>query len=221
MRILLSTGVSADNYIAAVGNCGGIAVAKYLPEVDTSFDGLILCGGTDIHPSWYGEEINGSVDIDDARDQAEFALAKAYVEAGKPVLGICRGCQLLNVFFGGSLIQNLDTAQKHVRSAEGDSVHAVRADHGSIAASLYGDAFCVNSSHHQAVKKLGNGLRITMTTEDDRVVEGFEHESLPVFAVQWHPERMSFAHRREDTVDGAAIFEFFMQLCSDNRRKRT
>ena len=71
----------------------------------------MLCGGSDIHPSYYNEEMDGSRNIDEARDKQEFALLKAFVEAGKPVLGICRGCQLINIFFGGTLYQQyLDVA---------------------------------------------------------------------------------------------------------------
>ena len=86
---------------------------------------------------------------------------------------------------------------------------------GSVAEKLYGTEFVVNSYHHQAVRELGKGLKITMRSSDDLVVEGIEHASLPVFAVQWHPERMCFSGRREDTVDGAAIFEHFIRMCKE------
>ena len=102
-NILLSVELEAEKYIHAVELAGGTADAKKCPEVDLSYDGLILCGGRDVDPALYGEVINGAVEIDYERDTAEMALLKAYVEAGKPVLGICRGSQLMNVFFGGSL----------------------------------------------------------------------------------------------------------------------
>ena len=101
MKILLSRGSSAENYLNALEGVGAEGVAKYLPEVDTNYDGLILCGGGDIDPKYYGEEINGSKGIDAERDSAEFALLKAFVEKGLPVLGICRGCQLFNILLGG------------------------------------------------------------------------------------------------------------------------
>ena len=215
LRFLLSCKGKMENYINAVTGVGAIAEAAYLPEVDTSFDGLILCGGSDIHPKRFGEEIDGSVNIDYERDKVEFALLKAFVDAGKPVLGVCRGCQIVNVFFGGTLYQDIKEARSHSSYSDFDLIHRVRAVEGSVAEKLYGTEFVVNSYHHQAVRELGKGLRITMRSSDDLVVEGIEHASFPVFAVQWHPERMCFSGRREDTVDGAAIFEHFIRMCKE------
>lgn len=212
-RILLSGNKKMPNYVDAVVGCGGIADAKYLPEINTDYDGLILCGGNDTDPSYYGEQIDGAVNIDYERDKCEFALVKAFVDAKKPVLGICRGCQLINIFFGGTLYQHAETAHKHSSYASYDLIHPVNAISNSVAESLYGADFTVNSSHHQAIKNLGCGLKITMTSADDGVAEGIEHTSLPIIAVQWHPERMCFSNRREDTVDGKALFEYFINMC--------
>jgi len=217
-KILLSTGSSPENYIEAVIGCGGIPTAQYLPEPDTSYDGLILCGGGDIDPSYFGEEVNGSRNIDQARDQAEFALVKAYIEMGKPVLGICRGHQILNVYFGGSLHQDLSNAACHSSFADYDLIHPVAAERHSLLASLFGAEFVVNSSHHQAVKALGEGLKVTLRSGKDGTVEGIEHNFLPVFGVQWHPERMCFQKKREDTADGSAIFRYFIELCSHYKK---
>jgi len=216
-RILLSGYQKLQNYADAVNGSGGIADARYLPPIDVSYDGLILCGGSDFDPKYFGEEMDGSVDIDKARDETEFALLKAYVEAGKPILGICRGHQLINVFFGGSLYQDLKSAAEHTSYANHDMIHRVRAVEGSIAHKLYGEEFTVNSSHHQGIKKLGDGLKATMYTVDGTVNEGIEHETLPILGVQWHPERMSFSNQRNDTVDGKPIFEYFVQMCIKNR----
>ena len=213
VKILLSYGSSVNRYIEAIESLGAEAVAEYLPPVDTSYDGLLLCGGNDIDPKRYGEEINGAVNIDYERDEAEFALLKAYVEAGKPVFGICRGYQLMNAFFGGTLYQHLPETDKH-RSADSkyDLAHEVKAIPGSVLANLYGESFTVNTSHHQAVKVLGDGLRATAFW-NDRYIEAFEHSSLPILGVQWHPERMCFACEREDTVSGADILKYFVDLC--------
>lgn len=217
-KILLSGSTKTHNYVDAVEKLGGIAVAQYLPEYDSSCDGLILCGGSDISPNYYGEELNGSVNIDDARDKAEMNLIRQFVEAGKPILGICRGCQILNVYFGGSLYQHIDNAREHASNADYDLIHPVTAEKGSVPARLYGTDFVVNSYHHQAVKKLGDGFRITMVSGPERIVEAIEHETLPIFAVQWHPERMCFAHKRKDTVDGSEIFKHFLSLCRQETR---
>ena len=208
-RILLSAVSKKENYEEAVRACGGIPIMEYKPEEKASYDGLILCGGNDINPAYYGEEIAGSVDIDYQRDEAEIAIAKEFIKAGKPIMGICRGYQLINILLGGSLHKHLDTNDKHRAGNGDDAIHLVIAEKGSIIEKLYGEKFAVNSYHHQAVKQLGKHLRITARAEDG-TVEAFEHESLPIFGVQWHPERMCCNHKREDTVDGKTFFQFFM-----------
>ena len=212
MRVLLSVGANAQYYVDAIEGVGAVADAKYSPEVDINYDGLILCGGSDIHPKHYGEGIEGSVSIDEQRDSAEFSLVKAYADAGKPILGICRGHQLINVFFGGSLYQHLPEAHLHQKINGVDSVHHVTAGEGSILANLYGHSIAVNSAHHQAVKDLGKNLRATAHW-NNQYIEAYEHISLPIFGVQWHPERMCFNRAREDTADGAEIFKYFISLC--------
>ena len=209
-RILLSVETNKENYIDAVNLAGGDPVAINCPEIDLSYDGLILCGGRDVNPERYGEEVNGAINIDYDRDAAEFVLAKAYIEAGKPVFGVCRGCQVLNVYFGGSLHQHLENAIDHRSQTNVDRIHAVTAVEGTLAEKLYGNRFVVNSVHHEAVKTLGNGLIATQYS-DDNVIEGFEHESLPVFAVQWHPERLIFG--REEIANGLKLFEHFVSMC--------
>ena len=211
-RILLAGKLNPASYADAVNEAGGIADFRYLPPVDTSYDGLILCGGSDIDPAYYNESLNGSVNIDAARDTAEFALLKAYVEAGKPVMGICRGYQLINVFFGGTMYQHIPEAPTHTNGTDHYCVHDVTADPDSIAGRLYGKTFSVNSAHHQAVKELGKGLRATAWWEG-RYIEAFEHTTMPIFGFQWHPEKMCFALRRDDTVDGKDVFLHFLQLC--------
>lgn len=211
--ILLSVNKGKDWYVRAVEACGGVPTAQYLPEVCTDYDGLILGGGNDLHPRWYNQEIAGSVDFDEARDEREMALAAAFLKAGKPVLGICRGGQLLNVYFGGTLCQHLLCVDEHKIDAEEWHSHGVVADKNSVFARIYGENFRVNSFHHQAVDKFGGGLKATLRAEGNGVIEGFEHESLPVIGLQWHPEKMCLAARREDTVDGIKIIQHFVDLC--------
>ena len=212
-KILLSASSKKEFYIDAINFCGGIADAKYCPAVSDEYDGLVLCGGNDIHPLYYGEDINGAVDIDEQRDRAEFRLAKAFITMRKPILGICRGSQLLNIVFGGSLYQHLDNAGEHMQHQGHDTVHPVRAIDNSYLSMLYGTEFSVNSAHHQAIKVLGGSLKTTLMSDD--VIEGFEHENLPIIGVQWHPERMCFSQSRTDTIDGAKLFQRFIQLCSE------
>lgn len=211
-RILLSGKWKVENYVNAVNALGAEGTVYESTNIDTSYDGVIFCGGADIHPKYYGEEIDGSKGIDVKNDESEFELLKAYVEAGKPIMGICRGHQLINVFFGGSLTQHIPCAELHVKINDNAQAHNVKAVKGSILEKLYGEEFSVNSSHHQAVNRLGDGL-VATAMWDDKYIEAFEHKNLPIIGVQWHPERMCFEFSREDTVDGAKIIKYFIDLC--------
>lgn len=212
LRFLLSAKGKQQYYADAIAGVGAVAITEYPPKIDTGYDGLILCGGGDIDPKFYGEPVDGSKYIDEERDSLEFALLKAYVEAGKPVFGICRGFQVINVYFGGSMHQDIPESALHSAKEPPDASHSVTAAADSILGKLYGTSFRVNSSHHQAVKEIGKGLRPTAWW-NDQYVEALEHESLPVFGVQWHPERMCFTKKREDTVDGVELFKYFVEFC--------
>ena len=184
-------------------------------DVDAEgFDGLLLPGGGDIAPSRYGQADAGCLYVDPALDDMQFAALGAFVKAGRPVLGICRGHQLVNVYFGGTLIQHLPESPAHSRDTgdAGDKVHPTRAKEKSFLYDLYGPRFATNSAHHQAVDRPGEGLQAVQWSEDG-VVEGIAHRTLPVWGVQWHPERMCFAHARADTVDGAKVIEMFLNRC--------
>lgn len=212
VRILISYKGEPDYYVAAVKAAGAEPVAIQYPEADTGYDGLILSGGGDIDPARYGEGNVASVRIDQERDRAEFALLDAYIRAGKPVLGICRGHQLINVYFGGSLHQHLEETPLHTNKTKDYLVHDVAAFHDSVVGRLYGTSFAVNSSHHQAVNRLAEGLRATALW-NGRYVEALEHETLPILGVQWHPEKMCALCPREDTVDGEKLLRFFVDMC--------
>lgn len=212
-KILLSASLSPQPYIDMLIKAGADPVSIYCPDVDTAYDGLLLCGGPDVQPHLYGEEINGAEKMVPERDDAEIALIKAFIEAGKPIFGVCRGAQILNVYFGGTLHQDLANAAVHTPFVSEVYIpHPCTAIAGSVAEQLYGKEFIINSHHHQAVKDLGEGLRITATHGD--VVEAFEHESLPVSAVQFHPERMIGS----DTVSGLPIIGHFVQQCIDHMK---
>ena len=202
-----------NNYEAAVRDAGGLPVSGYAPNPDLSCDGLLLCGGGDIEPSRFGQENRGSQPPDLLRDQAELELFHAFFQAGKPILGICRGMQLINVALGGDLIQDLPPEQKPFHGGvDHDLVHPVRSADGSLLRQLYGPVFPVNSTHHQAVGRLGAGLEAAAWAESG-FAEAIVHRSLPVWGFQFLPERMSFQHRRTDTVDGAPLLCRFVALC--------
>ena len=196
-RILLSgSDGSRINYENAIRRAGGIPCSFYCPPVSTDYDGLLLCGGEDVDPSYFHQENRGSRDMDLRRDQAEFPLVAAWLAAEKPIFGICRGHQLLNVAFGGSLFQDLGPVgnlfHRRTPGIPKDKVHPVRTLEGSTLAALYGPMFASNSAHHQAVDRLGEGFKATAWSESG-VIEAMEHTSLPILAVQFHPERMSYA----------------------------
>lgn len=199
-----------QNYKDALSACGALPVES-LTDLDAAgYDGLLLPGGADMDPSYYQENNRRCFGVDPELDKAQLAALDSFVRAKKPVLGICRGHQLTHVYFGGSLIQEIPAYKRHAAENHIDKVHPTEAADGSFLAGLYGTHFTTNSSHHQAVNRPGKGMIPVQWSEHHTVLEGSCHESLPIWTVQWHPERMSFAHRREDTVDGALLFDFFL-----------
>jgi len=208
---------SADkfkNYFAALNAFGAEGVIIGANADPSGFDGLLLPGGGDVNPARYGQEMAGSNPPDEALDALQLAAAKRFDLAGKVMFGICRGHQVLNVYYGGTLIQHLPTSETH-QTLEGqprDKIHPSRANPGSWLETLYGSDFVVNSAHHQAVDRPGSGLVIDQYAEDG-VIEGMHHENGRVFSVQWHPERMCLAHRHEDTADGSLVLRFFLERC--------
>ena len=202
---------NVSNYASALKAVGVRPVATLSPEDAGACGGLLLPGGGDMDPARFGEENAGSRDIDRFLDGVQLAVLAAFVRAGKPVLGICRGHQVVNVYFGGGLVQDLPTADAHMAHGHADSVHRVKNTPGSLLYRLYGPDMTVNSAHHQGLGAMGRGLRATALAPDG-VVEGAEHVSLPILTVQFHPERMAFAHAGPDTADGRAIFEWFGRM---------
>lgn len=195
-----------ETYIHAVHRAGGtpLIVPPMLVEADWAsliarLDGLLLSGGEDIHPRYYGQAPkNWLGGVDDIRDAAELGLVYAALEAHLPIFAICRGHQVLNVALGGTLFQDLtaevpgalDHAFLMSRSLE-QSVHDVAVDVDCrVAQILGGTAFPVNSAHHQSIRAAGTGLRVVAHASDG-VIEAVELEDYPFcIGVQWHPEAM-------------------------------
>ncbi len=201
------------NYVSALQNLGAEPVRIDASAKASSFDGLLLPGGGDVAPLRYGQENDGSRGIDPELDALQFAAADAFISAGKPVFGICRGLQLLNVFFGGTLVQDLPSAASHSSGIVGtDLYHDSSAAENSFLASVYGFSFRINSSHHQAVDRPGKGLQVVQYSHDG-VVEALSHETLPVWCVQWHPERLCGRFATDRAVDGSLVLDWFLNKC--------
>jgi len=163
-------------------------------ELD-GLDGLIVTGGTDLDPALYGQPRQAETeDPDRPRDELELRLIREALDRDLPLLGICRGCQLLNVLHGGTLVQHLAESETHrVRpgdsSLRGEPVHPVRVEPGTRLASILGAVeHGVNSRHHQAVDRIGPGLVVSARAPDG-VIEGLERpDKRFAVGVQWHPE---------------------------------
>lgn len=211
-------------YMEGVNNSGGLAVllplkidAELFDEVLDRFDGFLLAGGADIDARYFGEEnlkFNG--EISPYRDELEMKLAKAAIDCGKPLLAICRGIQVLNASLGGTLYQDIHSQikdrelLKHWQEApDWYPVHDISLERDTKLWNCFPkEKLGVNSYHHQAVKTLGKGLKITAVSSDG-IIESIEHESHRfAVGVQWHPEWMW----KED-VSYLKLFEAFVRAC--------
>lgn len=198
------------NYENAMKHLGITCETSLHVPSTLSYDGLIMPGGGDIDPKLFGQLPEGTRFFDPALDRLQLAILDAFIMDKKPVLGICKGMQLINIYFGGDIIQHLKTSQGH-EYLQKDQLHESIAKKGSLLEKLYGKRFVVNSAHHQGVDSPGRGIEYVQFAKDG-VVEGFNHKYLPVFGVQWHPERLCFAHERKDAVNGAALLGYFAGL---------
>lgn len=210
------------NYCEAIIRAGGIPVISALGDADQYAqlaDGILFTGSSfDVTPALYGEENRKAQGCNEALDDMELKLFQAFYDRKKPIMGICRGIQIINVALGGTLVQDIPSEvpdltvhdQVYQKKTE---FHPVNAIDGSLLAALFGTEFMTNSYHHQAVKNCGDGLLATVTTKDG-VIEAIEHETLPVFGVQWHPER-NIGDEQQALPDMLPLFRHFIALCSE------
>jgi len=200
------------SYIRAVRRAGGVPMIAPHPGADelsaimAVVDGVVITGGQDVDPAVYGAEPDGSRATMRHSDDADIALFNAAVAANLPILGICRGIQVVNVALGGSLLQEIQAegSRHHPTYAEMSEPMEHRHPAEVVADSRLGEIYgassiVVNSLHHQAVGKPADGLR-TVATSPDGLIEAMEGESCDLIAVQWHPELL-------DPADGDPLFE--------------
>jgi putative glutamine amidotransferase len=197
-----------------------ISVADYV----NALDGLVLQGGNDIAPASYGEPaLDPEWAGDPVRDGYEIALFQEFVRQGKPVLGVCRGCQLINVALGGTLYQDIATQlpealQHRCEERYENLFHRVRLVDGAWLATLYPSVSVtrVNTIHHQAVKRLGRGLAAEALSEPDGIVEAIRWDGPSfVVGVQWHPEFMSPSD--PELFDGHPLLNEFLAACHERK----
>jgi len=211
-----------DPAIQAITKAGGIPII--LPSIDPKdainyidlFDGVLMLGGFDIDPTFFNEEPHADLgETYRKRDLFEIALLKSAIKAGKAVMGICRGMQVINVALGGTLYQDLSedpqAKLKHSQQAAGNlPTHHVNIQTGSMLSSLIGERSYVNSRHHQTIHQVAPTLQ-AVAKADDGVIEAVESKmNRQILGVQWHPENM-YKHNKESQ----ALFTNFIKRSSE------
>ena len=179
------------DYAEAVENAGAcpvlLAPSRNAADIALRIDGILVSGGSDLHPSYYTEDINYEIKIVERdRSDFEFTMIREIIKLKKPVLGICYGMQLINVAFGGSLYQDI---KQQVPAAIGhrEGWHTIKIDDNKL---IDRGEFKVNSSHHQAVKVIGQRLNAIAFSADGIVEAVFRNDYPFLLGAQWHPERM-------------------------------
>lgn len=220
-RIMIAGFVEPDekyeNYVEAMERLGAEPFISLNADDFDGADALILPGSRqDMNPKLWGAEDECSNDINDELDSIQWQLMEKAVATGKPVLGICRGMQFIDVFFGGTLIQDLTCGDEH-KAAENpkeENYHHVAVVEGTKLYELYGDETETNTRHHQGIGLVGEGLKVSaMWTEGFPIVmEAIEHKNLPIIGVQWHPERMFLNGNETQQADGKKLLEYWLGL---------
>ncbi|MDG0032077.1 gamma-glutamyl-gamma-aminobutyrate hydrolase family protein [Priestia sp. Y58] len=217
-----------NDYIESTALSGGVPFVLPVLEDEEmikaqaeSIDGLILSGGQDVNPLLYGEEPTtktGSPFL--ARDQSEQLLLKHVIDHGKPVLAICRGLQILNVAYGGTLYQDMsDIKESFIKHDQynntSDPSHSIMIKDGTRLHDLYGNQALINSFHHQAIKDVAPGFEVSAWAKDG-VIEAIEKQGNQfVVGVQWHPEMMAKEH-----TSMLNLFKLFMEHVQQSAVKK-
>ncbi len=221
--------VSMD-YAEAIYEAGGIPLAippintdQYLSTIIERLDGVLLTGGGDIHPRHYNQSCQkGLGKLEETRDLIELKLVEYAMAKQMPIFGVCRGLQLLNVYFKGTLFQdigrdvNCTVQHAFYKGTKSCKVHRVDFSKDcALKKAVDSDHIYVNSLHHQAIDKLGEGLSVCAKSEDG-YIEAIQYDDNPaVFAVQWHPEMMAQVDQSQ-----LALFKLLVDFASDYKQKR-
>jgi putative glutamine amidotransferase len=213
-----------DHYSRAVADCGGAPVLvpaacgqNALDRILEAADGLLLSGGADVHPRFYGEEpISGLGPVDEPLDRMEIAAVKAALKARMPVLAVCRGIQVLNIALGGTVFQDIESQVPESighrqNAAKSVTTHSVRIERPSPFFDIFRRRqIWVNGRHHQAVKDIAEGLQVAAWAPDGIVEAVFATAHRFVLGVQWHPEG-TFS----EDVHSRKLFAAFVKAAGD------
>jgi putative glutamine amidotransferase len=217
------------SYYEAVEKSGGIAVAlpntKKLDLTDdllSLVDGLLISGGNDVDPAFYGEKKKaGNLSVTRERDIFEIELVRKAKDGNIPMLAICRGMQLVNVAFGGSLHQDFRSEPSFSdHTLQGSTIYKRRhrvviRERSRLFGAIGKTRVLVNTSHHQMIKRVARGFVVTAKSEEDGVIEGIEPETdHPMLCVQWHPELMRDKGSR-------ALFDWLAKSAGKHRRAKS
>ncbi len=218
--------MSSMDYSLSVNKAGGIPIdipvindEVYIEELADRLDGFVFSGGPDIHPYYYGQSLKkGHGLIVPERDEFEFKLFEKVLERNKPILGICRGLQLINIYFGGTIYHDIykctSTELEHIPRLipKYSYSHKVTLETKSKLYEAFGKKVIdINSFHHQAIDRLGKGLKKTAWAEDG-IIEAIEHiNKFFLVAVQWHPEMMHEVYEEQ-----LNIFKLFIKYTKES-----
>ena len=201
---------AAKSFVEGVKDAGGIPIILPIGDQEMAshyismIDKLILTGGQNVHPQFYGEK--KTIESDDynlVRDEFELALLKEALRQNKPIMAICRGVQLVNVAFGGTLNQEIEG---HWQGLPFGTSHSIETVEGSVVAKLFGKESLVNSVHRQSIKDLAPNFRVTAIDPRDQTIEAIESiDEHRIIGLQWHPE---FLVNEED--GNLELFEYLL-----------
>lgn len=212
-----------ENYFKAFGDEAIVFMIdqdfKKINYYSDFFDGLVITGGCDINPTFYCEKpLNENDDFFSRLDDFEITLIKSFYKKNKPILGICRGLQIINVCFGGSLYQDINSELNlnhnpfdyDENKNDQDFVHKVNFNDDGLLQNIFGKEYGVNSYHHQAIKKLADGFLIEASS-DDGIIEAISLKK-DIIAVQWHPEKLLGDKKHLE------LFKYFINILKERKK---
>lgn len=209
-RILVEDGVTKyfvnDTYISAMKsiNFNTLMITGENPDFEAVLDlcdGFLVTGGIDVHPKWFNEEMNGTGEVNEKIDEIDKIVIDYALKTNKPMLGICRGHQVINVFMGGSLIQDIGQSHRNTR-------HLVKTFKNDVI--NFDDEIEINSYHHQVCKNLAPGL-IEVAKSPEGYNEAYVSTKYPIISVQWHPEKIP------NEPVSKSIFDCFKKMVESNK----